>query len=58
MDSANTEVVRHAGTSLTIAPVLTYTDFSKSLLVVTDASSAAVEAVLSQLDENGREHSM
>ena len=41
--------------ALTIAPVLAYPDFSKSLLVATDASSAAVGAVLLNLDENGRE---
>ena len=43
---------------LTTAPVLAYPDFSKPFLVAMAASSAEVRAVLSQLDENGREHPM
>ena len=42
--------------ALTTAPVLVYPDYSKQFIVSTDASSIAVGAVLSQKDDNGREH--
>ena len=42
--------------ALTTAPVLVHPYFSKTSFVATEATSAAVGAVLSQLDENGREH--
>ena len=41
--------------ALPTAPVLSCPDFSRPFLVATDASSTAVRAVLSKLDENGRE---
>ena len=41
---------------LTSAPVLAYPDYQKPSVVCTDASSKAVGAVLSQADENGRDH--
>ena len=44
--------------ALTTAPVSAYPDFSWPFLVAIDASSAAIGAVLSLLDENGREHAM
>ena len=42
--------------ALAASPVLVCSDFSKPFLVETDASSTAVGAVLSQLDENRREY--
>ena len=42
--------------SLTKPPVLVYPNYGKPFIVSTDASSKAVGAVLSQLDDNGREH--
>ncbi len=41
---------------LTSAPLLAYPDYGKPFVVCTDASSQAVEAALSQSDENGRDH--
>ena len=42
--------------SLTTPPVLIYPKYEKEFIVATDASSRAVGAVLSQLDDDGREH--
>ncbi len=41
---------------LTSAPVLAYPDFQRPLVTCTDDSSKTVGAVLSQTDENGRDH--
>ena len=41
---------------LTSAPVLAYLDYGKQFVTCTDASSKATGTVLSQLDENGRDH--
>ncbi len=41
---------------LTSVQVLAYRDYEKSFVVCTNASSRAVGAVLSQADENGRDH--
>ena len=41
---------------LTSAPVLAHPDYEGPFVVCTDASSKAVGAVLSQADENGRDH--
>ena len=41
---------------LTSAPVHAYQDYEKPFVVCTDASSKAFSAVLSQADENGRDH--
>ncbi len=42
--------------ALITAPVLAYPDFTNRFIVATDASKRAIGAVLSQKDENGREH--
>ena len=42
--------------ALCVAPVLTYPDYEKPFVVSTDASSKALGAVLSQLDDNKQEH--
>lgn len=42
--------------SLITAPVLAYSSYKKSFIVCTDASDKAVEAVLSQLHDDEREH--
>ena len=41
--------------NLVSAPVLSYHDFSKPFILDTDASNTGIGAVLSKLDENGRE---
>ena len=41
---------------LTKAPVLIYPDFEKEFILQTDASKGALGAVLSQADENGKDH--
>ncbi len=40
----------------TSAPVLAYLDYEKPFVVCTNASSTAMGAVLTQADENGRDH--
>ena len=42
--------------TLITAPALAYPDYQKALLAWNDASNKAIGAVLSQLDDNGREH--
>ena len=42
--------------SLTTAPILSFPDFTKPFILDVDASNYAIGAVLSQLDENGKEH--
>ena len=41
---------------LTSAPVRSYSEYEEPCVVCTDVSSRAVGAVLSQADENGRNH--
>ena len=47
---------RSARQSLTEPPVLAYPDMNKKFLVTTDASTSAVGFILSQLDDQDREH--
>lgn len=47
------DTLRHA---LTHTPILAYPDFSKEFLLFTDASNFAIGCVLSQLNDNNREH--
>ncbi len=44
--------------ALCSSPILAFPDMTKPFVVATDASSHAVGAVLSQLDDDGREHSV
>ena len=44
--------------ALTTVPVLAFPDFNRPFLVASGSSSAAVGAVLSQLDKNGRQFQM
>ena len=55
MDTINAKSFDTLKQALTTVPVLVYPDFSRPFLVATDASNAAFGAVLSYLDENGRE---
>ena len=41
---------------LTTAPILSYPDFNQSFILSTDASTTGLGAVLSQKDNEGREH--
>jgi len=41
---------------LTTAPILIYPDFSKLMILMTDASNVAIEAVLEQIGPDGKEH--
>ena len=43
---------------LTEEPILKYPDFDKEFILATDASNVAIRAVLGQLDELGKEHSV
>ncbi|GBB83183.1 hypothetical protein RclHR1_00010065 [Rhizophagus clarus] len=38
------------------APILSYPDFNRSFIIYTDASGTGLSAILSQLQENGKEH--
>ena len=40
---------------LTCAPILAYPDFSRDFILATDASNEAIGAVLSQIDQDGKE---
>ena len=46
----------HLKQCLTNAPVLMFPDYSKMFILDTDASDTGIAAVLSQLDDNNREH--
>ena len=41
---------------LTTTPVLAYPDFNQQFILDTDASNAAIGAVLSQIEDDGQEH--
>ena len=41
---------------LTTAPILIYPDFSKPMILMTDASNVAIGAVLGQIGPDGKEH--
>ena len=40
---------------LTTAPILAFPNYNKSFILDTDASNTGIRAVLSQLDDSGRE---
>ena len=41
---------------LTTTPILIYPDFSKPMILMTDASNVAIGAVLGQIGPDGKEH--
>ena len=41
---------------MTTKPILKYPDFSKKFILLTDASEIALGAILSQKDDEGKEH--
>ena len=46
----------HLKQCLTTSPVLAFPDFNKTFILDTDTSDAGMGAVLSQLDDNNKEH--